>query len=197
LIEELRKSGARKLRILDMCTGSGCIALALGKAFPDAEIYAVDISSFALFLVKENRRRLGLHNIIDIESNLFTHVPQELSFDLIVTNPPYISDKEFARLDLSVKNWEDARALLAEDDGLALISDIIALAPTYLRPNLLLQEQGISQLYIEIGWQQGAAVEELMHKAGYADVVVVRDTARKDRMVKGSFAHVALAADKK
>lgn len=197
LISEIQKSGAQNLRILDMCTGSGCIALAFAHAFPDAEIYAADISSFALMLVKENKKKLGLPHVTCIESDLFSNIPHDLTFDLIVTNPPYITDKEFARLDPSVKNWEDARALFAEDNGLAIITKIIDQAPLYLRPNRVLHEHGIAQLSIEIGWQQGPAVQELMKKAGYTQVKVSQDIAHKDRVVSGSAEHVAIAADQK
>lgn len=197
LISQIKATGAKNLRILDMCSGSGCIALAFAHAFPDAHVYAVDISSFALMLVEENKRKLGLSNVTCIESDLFNALPQDLTFDVIVSNPPYINDKEFVRLDLSVKNWEDARALLAEDNGLAIIARIIDQASLYLRPNVALCEQNIAQLVIEIGWQQGPAVRELMQKAGYTRVQVTKDVAKKDRTVSGGIEHVAVTADKK
>lgn len=196
LIEQIQQSGARQLRILDMCTGSGCIALSLAHAFPDAQVYACDISPFALLLVEENKKKLGISNVTCIESDLFAAVSPELTFDLIVTNPPYISDREFARLDLSVKNWEDTRALLAEDEGLALITKIIEQAPSYLRSNDALQKHA-PQLTIEIGWQQGAAVHQLMEKAGFEQIKIAQDSARKDRTVSGSVSHVAVTAAKK
>lgn len=197
LIAEVQKSGAQNVRILDMCTGSGCIALAFAHAFPDAQVYAADISSFALMLVKENKNKLGLSGVTCIESDLFENIPEDLTFDLIVSNPPYISDTEFARLDLAVKNWEDARALLAEDNGLALITKIIDRAPSYMRRNDLLKAHGVPQLFVEIGWQQGPAVQKLMQQAGYTNVKVAQDIAHKDRVVSGSVEHVAVTADKK
>ena len=197
LISKIQKSGAQNLRILDMCTGSGCIALAFAHAFPDAQVYAADISLFALMLVEENKKKLGLANVTCVESDLFANVSTDLAFDLIVTNPPYITDKEFARLDLAVKNWEDSRALLAEDNGLALITKIIDQASRYLRPNRILHEHGIAQLSIEIGWQQGPSVEALMQKAGYTQVKVTQDIAHKNRVVSGSVERVAVTADKK
>lgn len=197
LIAKVKVSGAQHLRILDMCTGSGCIALAFAHAFPDAQIYAADISPFALMLVEENKTKLGLTNVTCVESDLFAHVPTDLKFDLIVTNPPYITDKEFVRLDLSVKNWEDSRALLAEDNGLALITKIIDQTPCYVRPNAVLYEHGVPQLTVEIGWQQGPVVQELMHKAGYSHVMVMQDIAHKDRTVSGSVDHVAVTSVKK
>jgi len=191
LITEIKKSGAKNLRILDMCTGSGCIALALSKALPDAQLYAADISAFAIFLVDENKKKLDLPSIVTLESDLFSAVPQGIDFDLIVTNPPYISDKEFARLDPSVKNWEESRALLAEDNGLAVISKIVHDAYAYLRPNALLKKQGIGQLYIEIGYQQGSSVQQVLRSAGYADIKIMQDSAHKDRLVSGSIEDVA------
>lgn len=197
LIDAIRASGAKQLRILDLCTGSGCIALSLADAFPDAQIVATDISPFALFLVEENKRKLKINNVQCIESDVFMQVPQDVLFDLIVSNPPYITDKEFVRLDSSVKNWEDSRALLAEDDGLAVIKRIIDQAPQFLRPNAELQASGIAQLSIEIGAQQGASVEALMRTSGYKKVVVNKDLARKDRLVSGSISDVAVTSGKR
>lgn len=196
LISKIQASGAQNLRILDMCTGSGCIALAFAHAFPDAQVYAADISSFALMLVEENKKKLGLANVTCVESDLFASIPTDITFDLIVSNPPYITDKEFVRLDLSVKNWEDPRALFAEDNGLALITKIIDQAPQYLRSNAVLHEHGIAQLTMEIGWQQGPAVQNLMQKK-YAHVQVAQDMARKDRTVSGSVEYVAVTSAKK
>ena len=131
-------------------------------------------------------------------SQIFFHqLSKDSTFDIIVSNPPYITDKEFARLDPSVKNWEDARALLAEDDGLALIAQIIETAPLFLQSNEALKAHVVPEVTIEIGWQQGPAVQQLMQKADYRDVQILKDTGRKDRTVSGRVIDVAATDNKK
>ncbi len=185
LIDGIKKSGAQNLHILDMCTGSGCIALLLAHELPNAHIYAVDIADEAIALAQKNKKLLNIANVTIVQSDLFAQLPQNITFDLIVTNPPYITDEEFEQLDQSVKEWEDKGALHADDQGLALIKKIIKKASQYLCTNELLKKHNIKQLYIEIGWQQSAAVEKLMEKSEYNAIITLKDTAQKDRVVAG------------
>ncbi len=136
------------LRILDLCTGSGCIALALAKAFPQSHIVGVDIAPEALDLARENMSANTIQNISWIQSDLFTNIPKG-TFDLIVANPPYIA--ETAELPKSVRAWEDPRALFASVSGTALIRSIIEQAPNWLSSRLNNQ---IPRLWIEIGSDQ-------------------------------------------
>jgi release factor glutamine methyltransferase len=173
----------QQLAILDMCTGSGCIALTLAHALPKAKIYATDISGLALALAKKNAIHNQITNITFLTSDLFALIPAEFTFDLIVSNPPYISREEWQTLEPSVKLWEDTRALIAADSGLAILEKIIAQAPAYLRENSELAHNNIPQLLLEIGHQQGMQVYQLMRKYGYHHIQVLKDLAHQDRLV--------------
>jgi len=186
LIEQLQKIPAQALAILDLCTGSGCIAVALAKAFPLATITAVDIAQSALLLTQENAKYNNVTNVTCIISDLFNALPEGSSFDLIVSNPPYIAQNEWNTLDVSVTHWEDKKALVANDEGLGIIERIIATAPRFLKPNPDLQAHNIPQLTIEIGYKQGPAVKARMDAAGYEGTQIIKDLEGKDRIVIGS-----------
>lgn len=162
--------------ILDMCTGSGCIALACARAFPHAQVTAADINPHAISLTQKNARALALTNITVIESDLFENLPVQ-RYDCILTNPPYISENEWSIVEPSVKKWEDARALIAADEGLALIKKIIIESVKRLNSG--------GSLWVEIGYAQGASVKKMFEDAGFKQVTVMRDLQGHDRMVHG------------
>lgn len=177
LIEKLHKLAKKDLVILDMCTGSGCIALALAKALPQADVYAVDISLEACALAQENAQKNDVP-IHVINSDLFSKLP-EIKFDLIVSNPPYIGLSEWETVEESVKKWEDPRALLAQEEGLYLLKKIISQAPAWLT--------GMGELAVEIGYNQGKLVHDIFIKAGFTSVVIHTDPWGKERFVTGEF----------
>lgn len=191
LINKLKRLRNQKLTILDLCCGSGCIAIALAQALPCATIYACDIADSAIALTKKNSALNKVNNLIILQSDLFNALPKDIRFDLIVTNPPYITPAEWQTLDPSVTEWEDKYALVADDSGLALIKKIITQAPQHLRLNKELQEQSIPQLMIEIGYLQGPTVAALMRQAQYTDIKVDKDLEHKDRVVSGRTDNVA------
>jgi release factor glutamine methyltransferase len=182
LIAQLHPVRNLPLRILDLCTGSGCIALSLAHALHNSQIVAVDIADEALALAQENATHNNITNISFIKSNLFAQLGNQ-TFDLIVANPPYIAHTAWQELEPSVKDWEDYFALVAENNGLAIIAQIIAQAPTYIRPNSALQN--MPHLWIEIGYDQGPAVAQLMRTAQLDAVTVHKDFAKHDRLVSG------------
>ncbi len=142
--------GSRVRRILDLCTGSGCIAIAGQYYFPEAEIVASDLSRDALEVAKQNLREHDLQDrILLIESDLFDRIPAQ-SFDVIVTNPPYVDAEDMARLGEEYA-FEPELGLRAGEDGLALVDRILAQAADYL------DDEGM--LFIEVGNSQ-AAMEE-------------------------------------
>ena len=186
LLEKLEPVKNERLHILDIGTGSGAIGLSLAHALPNATIIATDIAIEALQLSAKNADKNNITNFHLIESDLFANIPKQDRFDLIISNPPYIALDEWQELDQSVKKWEDKRALLANDQGLAIIDAIIKQAPDFLKPNQLLKKHGINQLYLEIGYQQKENVIALMKAAGYTTIQAFVDMNKKDRVVSGS-----------
>ncbi|MGC2310266.1 MAG: peptide chain release factor N(5)-glutamine methyltransferase [Candidatus Babeliaceae bacterium] len=180
LIQEIKKLPYKPHKILDLCTGSGCIALALAQAFPFAHMYATDISQQVLDLAQQNAVLNKVTNITWYLSDLFDAVKDE-KFDLIVSNPPYIDEIEWEKLDREVKEWEDKGALCAPDHGLALIKKIITQAPQFLNCASI----KLPQLWIEIGYNQGPAVKALFENAGFNHVIINQDSYGKDRLVTG------------
>ncbi|WP_439242506.1 50S ribosomal protein L3 N(5)-glutamine methyltransferase [Lonepinella sp. BR2474] len=136
-------------RILDMCTGSGCIAIACADRFPEAEVDAVDLSRDALDVAEYNIERHGLtERVIPIQSDLFAQLPPD-QYDLIVTNPPYVDQED---LDCMPEEFshEPELALAAGEDGLDLVVKILAESPKYLKNNgVLICEVGNSMIHLE------------------------------------------------
>lgn len=192
LIEQLKPARDQQLWILDLCTGSGCIALALAKAFAKACVYGTDINDIALMLAKENAAHNHISNATFLRSDLFANITKEFTFDLIVGNPPYIPAKDWPTLDKSVSQWEDKNALIAEDDGLALIKKIIATAPAYIKKNDALAKAHIPQLMLEIDYTQGKLVAEYMKQRGYNQIKIHKDLEGKDRVASGRVDNVAI-----
>jgi release factor glutamine methyltransferase len=193
LIEQLKKLKESHLKILDLCSGSGCISLALGKALPNAMIIAGDISEKAIELGKKNAQHNKISNVTFIHADLYSvteHIDNPALFDIIVSNPPYISFAEFEELDNSVSSWEDPQALVAQDDGLAIIEDIIEAAPDFIKPNPEMERLKIPQLVVEIGHKQGHKVMDFFKSFGFTDVQVHKDLEGKDRYVTGRLAKV-------
>lgn len=191
LIDQMHFAQNEPLTILDLCTGSGCIALAFADAFGKAHVYATDISQKALELAKENAKHNQISNVTFLCSDLFDAIPKNIKFDLIVANPPYIPEKQWSSLEPSVKDWEDKNALIASDAGMALIKKIIDQAPTYLKPNDLLKKNNIPQLAIEIDATQGTALSTYFTNKGYTHVTIAKDLEGKDRLACGRIDHVA------
>lgn len=189
LIKSLEQIPHQDIRILDLCTGSGCIAIALAKAFPQANVYASDISEQALTLARKNAAQNGV-SIKLISSDLFASIPKELLFDIIVANPPYVAQQEWYQLDPSVKIWEDTTALVAPDNGLGIIKQIITDAAAFLDPHSKIINYAIPQLIIEIGHNQGDRAKKELRRAGYADVAVKKDSSGNDRVAIGYLTHV-------
>lgn len=178
LITTIRQSKVKKdITILDIGTGSGCIALSLGKAFPQATIYAVDINLAAINLAEKNAANNSINNVTFIKSDLFLHIPKELKFDLIISNPPYISP--LVKLDPSVAAWEDHYALFADRQGIFIIEQIIQQAKSHLTENKELPYQ----LVIEIDATQGKIAQNLCKSADFKVAAIQKDQFDRDRTV--------------
>lgn len=197
LIENLIKLNNQQLNILDIGTGSGCIALSLAKAFPDAQVYATDIADTALGLTSRNAQHNKIDNVTIIRSNIFNNIPKGVLFDIIVSNPPYVSPQEWEELDDSVAQWEDRNALIAQNEGLAIFERIVKQAPDFLRENKEMERLNIPQLVLEIGHKQGSAVSRLLENAGFDDITVQKDLENKDRTITGRVKDVAIRSKEK
>jgi release factor glutamine methyltransferase len=190
LIDNLKKLKNQTLTLLDIGCGTGCISIALAKEFPQATVYALDISPAALALTEKNKARNNVYNVITLQSDLFTALAKEPQFDLIVSNPPYIDPAAWNNLDTSVTAWEDYNALCAPQAGLALIKKIIEQAPAYIKKNEALQQLDLAQLIVEIGYDQGTAARHLMQTSGYNQIKIVKDFAAHDRIIMGRIDYV-------
>lgn len=163
-------------KVLDMCTGSGCIAISLKKFQEEAEVTAVDISPEALQTARINARKLDAE-VQFLQSNLFEKV--EGSYDLIVSNPPYIPTKVIEGLKEEVRVHDPILALDGKEDGLYFYREIIRQAGDFLKHK--------GKLYFEIGHDQGKDVEKLMVEAGFCEVIIKKDLAGLDRVVFGTY----------
>lgn len=175
LVEEGMRRMFDGMRILDMCTGSGCILLSLLKYSNECEGLGVDISEEALKVARENAQRLGLKADF-IQGNLFENVPEK-RFDMIISNPPYIETAVIETLMPEVREHEPMQALDGMEDGLFFYRKIVEKAGRFL-------EKG-GWLLFEIGYNQGEAVSNLMTAQGFQNVEVVKDYAGLDRVVLG------------
>lgn len=183
LVEEAIQVMRPKMKVLDMCTGSGCIVLSILKMcrekyyMTDLQGIGADVSEEALKVARENGRRLGVP-VTWIQSDLFAKIPEEEKYDVIVSNPPYIETAVIDTLQEEVRLHDPYIALDGKEDGLYFYRRIISEAGKYLKT------QG--KLMFEIGCDQAEAVEELMKNAGYEQITVKKDLAGLDRVVYGT-----------
>ena len=185
IIDQLNQLEDKKLSILDIGTGSGCIALTLAKHFPQATVVATDVSDQALALAEKNAKHNNIKNVTFLKSDVYDNIKKEVTFDFIVSNPPYIAPDEWKELDESVTKWEDKHALVTNKEGLAIIERIVLQAPKHIKQNQAIETKEIPQLIIEIGYKQGQQVAQLFEKAGFIDIHVEKDLEQKDRFVSG------------
>ena len=178
-IEFLRtRSGVQY--VCDLCTGSGCIAVAIAKNFPDARITATDISAAALEVADRNIEKHRLKEQVRLLcGDLFEPVIQQLDvsqFDLIVCNPPYVSTSEYENLDKNIKDYEPQSALLAGEDGMDVYQKIVEKVDDFLKPG--------AALMLEIGYAQGPTVRELLEQTGtFGEIKIEKDFHDNDRIV--------------
>lgn len=163
------------VRVADLGTGSGAIALAIASERPRATVVATDASAGALEAAGRNARSLSVHNVGFRHGDWFAPLAGE-RFDLVASNPPYIADDD-AHLAQGDLRFEPRDALASGADGLDAIRAIVAGAPAHLRDG--------GWLLVEHGWEQGAAVRALFDAAGFADVTTELDLEQRDRVTLG------------
>ncbi|MBX7258533.1 MAG: peptide chain release factor N(5)-glutamine methyltransferase [Candidatus Hydrogenedentes bacterium] len=167
----LEHVGKRPCRVLEIGTGTGCVALAVAKHAPNAEVFASDVNPAALRLASENAASLGLSSRVDFRlGDLFDTLPALAgTFDVVCSNPPYVAESEWSELSQTITLHEDPRALLAGPDGLDVIRRLVEEAWTWLNPGGLLA--------IEMGEGQWMKVKSLLEHRGYREADVVNDLA--------------------
>lgn len=178
LVEETLKYLKPGMRFLDLCTGSGCILLSLLLGCPETQGVGADISPGALKVAGKNQERLGQNlNALLLESDLFEEI--EGSFDVIVSNPPYIKRQEIGELMDEVRLYEPLSALDGHEDGLYFYRRIAKESPAYLKAG--------GKLYLEIGCEQGLLVSKLLEEQGFCEIEVKKDLSGLDRVVIGTY----------
>lgn len=179
LVEEALRTIHDGMNILDLCTGSGCILISLLKYTNDCKGLGADISTKALEVAKKNRDALldNKENITCefVESDMFSAIPIDRKFDIIVSNPPYICTKVIDSLEPEVKDHDPMIALDGGTDGLDFYRIIVDEAFARLIPG--------GKIFLEIGYDQGKEVSKLLKDKGYTDIKVIKDYAGLDRVV--------------
>lgn len=172
----LQRFSTRPSRVLDLGTGTGAIALALAKAWPEAKVLGVEQSEDALALARENAAACGLTDTVGfLCSDWFVSVPAGDKFDLIVSNPPYLSDEETDAAQPEVKDHEPRQALSAGPDGAVALERIIGDAHSRLTAG--------GTLVLETGIAQHARLLALLHEQGYAQTNSLKDLTGRDRFL--------------
>lgn len=164
--------------VLDMCTGSGCIACMIAK-LTNSQAMGVDISTEAIHTAFENMEKFGLYNrAIFRKSDIYSKIREDEKFDLIVSNPPYIPPKEKETIQEEVSYEPDLALYTTDEKGLAFYEKIIKDAPKFLNKG--------GYLMFELGIGQSTSVAQLMKKAGFENIKVLKDLANIDRVIFGT-----------
>ena len=173
LVEKILEYEEPGQRVMDMCTGSGCIAITLQK-LGGFQVMAVDISEEALTLARKNAQR-NQAQVTFFQSNMFEQLSNTSKVDVIVSNPPYIESKVVDELDDEVKKYEPRLALDGMEDGLHFYRILAREGKRFLNEG--------GRLYVEIGFDQAEAVKEIFGAQGFLDIQVYKDLAGLDRVV--------------
>jgi release factor glutamine methyltransferase len=163
-------------RVIDVGTGSGCIAITIGSERSDSMIIASDISFDAILVAKENAKRLDVHNISFVHSDFLNFV-KERSFDIVVSNPPYISETELCRLEPDIRDFEPIVALHGGKDGLDCIRRVASSTISVLKNG--------GWCIMEIGGDQNKEAIGILRTFGYRDISFLEDLSGIKRVIKG------------
>lgn len=172
IVDYIIKSAMKKDRILDVGTGTGAIALSLGKNIVNSLVTGSDIEDKALSLARENKEITNISNVEFIKSDLFENIDGK--FDLIISNPPYINKEDYDKLEKELY-FEPKSALYGGEDGLLFYKKIIRKAPDYLN------DQG--HLIFEIGYDQKEILNKLLKGQGFKSIINLRDFNDFDRFI--------------
>lgn len=174
--KQLRSSSGENLEVLDMCTGSGCIAISLKARNPQIQCIAADISEKSLEMAKKNAEKMQ-SEIVFVHTDMFSNITG--TFDMIVSNPPYIPTKVIESLEEEVRLYDPFSALDGKEDGLYFYRILAKESPRFLKDG--------GRIYMEIGHDQSASVEALLKEAGFEEIRTEKDLAGLDRVVCGVY----------
>jgi len=173
VIQRLKKENHQPLKILDLCTGSGAIGISLKNALKTADVTLTDLSEAALAIAQINADRLCAGEVTLILSDLFEAIPKGETFDLIISNPPYIPEKDMQDLAEDVKNFEPTMALVGGNTGFDFYDRIIEGAKAYLKPH--------GKLVLEAGDNQDLMLIKHLEQRGYAIIQLIPDLIQRNR----------------
>jgi release factor glutamine methyltransferase len=174
---ERTRAVSMSMRALDVCTGSGCVAITLARERPTSTVFGSDASEDALAVARANAERLGAYNVAWRRGDLFAAIEPARRFDLVTANPPYIGAADIGTLPPDIRDFEPRLALEAGEGGLAVLRRLVTDAPAHLVAG------GV--LATEVGAGQARAVVELFERAGFVEIDVRRDYGRIERVVSG------------
>ncbi|MFA5306462.1 MAG: peptide chain release factor N(5)-glutamine methyltransferase [Candidatus Babeliales bacterium] len=180
LIEQCTPVRNQACTILDLCTGTGCIALALAQALPHARVTGVDKNPTAIALAQKNKDHNALSNVEFVQGDLCAPLPQDICYDLIVSNPPYIAEKEYQSLAPEITHWEDKQALVAPNDGLEFYQRLAYEAARFLCPESIFSGCNLPRMVVELGTEP-EKVADIYRKAGFSRVKIHYDLQDKER----------------
>jgi release factor glutamine methyltransferase len=176
-------TGPASLRVLDLCSGSGCIALALGHEFPAAVVFGTDISETAIRYAGRNAEINGITNVTFLKGSLYEPAGGMPPFDLIISNPPYIATAEIGGLQREIREWEPMKALDGGPDGLDFYRKIFSGTKDHLKKR--------GTVVLELGFGQAGEVARIAEKAGFKDIDITRDLAGIERVLTAATESVA------
>jgi release factor glutamine methyltransferase len=169
----------QRISVLDLCTGSGCLALALAREFPDADVLGIDISRASIDIAKDNALINGIENVAFLVGDLFEPLKRKMPvpmYDFIISNPPYIKTDDVSNLQPEISRWEPVAALDGGKDGLDFYRCIIPLSPNFLKRN--------GTVILELGDGQSDAVTDMFKESGFKEVRTMNDMAGIKRIVQ-------------
>lgn len=173
VIQKLQVAKNQNLKILDLCCGTGCIGLAIAQAFPRFKVVGSDINPQAIKLSRENADINKIKNVEFIESDLFQNL-NLAEFDMIISNPPYITSEDYQNLEASVKNWEDKLALQADNQGLIFYENIVIEARKCGKQNLIIA--------LEMDPGQITTVQKILNSIGFY-TEIIQDLRGQNRAI--------------
>lgn len=174
-LKKHRTMNVEHFNILDLCSGSGCIALALARAFPEVAVYGTDISETAVSYARQNAEVNRIQNVSFLQGSLFEPLEKKLLFDLIVSNPPYIRRADLQTLQREIRDWEPVEALDGGDDGLDFYRRIFADAERHLEKT--------GSVMLEVGFDQAGSVKEIAENSGFRKITIKKDFSGIERIL--------------